>query len=386
MSISSPLIRPLNITFNESFVADLRKDLDRAIWPSEPQDASWDFGIPITFLKKLVAYWKDEFDWQQAESDLNATTHCHVTLSTDDGANVQVHVEVLNAEMLDKPPLLMTAGWPSSFLEYRHTKSLIASQVDRAIYIVDLPGFGLSSPPPRPLSPREIARMWRSMMTDVFGHKSFVAQGGDWGAVVTSWLGTDHADVTEGVHLTMLGLKPDLRASPPLSDKEKAWIKVMQKEAAADRGYREIQSSCPTTLAVGLVNSPVAVAAWLAEKYVRWSGGIDAACCPSMNDMLTQISIYWQSGNISSANWIYWADKHIESIALQDGEFCSVPTSFSFFEQGFFPLPPSEWTDRAYNVVHRNDHADGGHFAAWTKPDAFALDLLEFISIVDSQT
>ncbi|MCF6294024.1 MAG: hypothetical protein L3J04_11590, partial [Robiginitomaculum sp.] len=131
----------------------------------------------------------------------------------------------------------------------------------------------------------------------------FIAQGGDWGSVVASWLGVDHADVVDAVHLTMLGLKPALEpTAPPLSHAEKVWLKEMQARLAKDRGYSEVQATKPTTLAVGLADSPVALAAWLAEKYIGWSGGLEQAANLSMDEILLPITLYWSTGNIASAN------------------------------------------------------------------------------------
>ncbi len=378
--MSMPAVQAFDVVIPDSAWSDLRDRVEGARWPVEPDDAGWQYGIPLDYLKALTSYWVNDFDWPAAQAAINEKQHLHISLPLEGGEHIVVHVEKTAAiGSDDKPPILLTAGWPSCFLEYRHVTEALARS-GRTVYVADLPGFGLSAAPPRPLDPRQMARMWRNMMVDVLGHSAFVVQGGDWGSVVASWLGVDHADVVKAVSLTMLGLKPAFGPDdPPLCDEEKAWLKEMQKRLSKDSGYREVQATKPTTLAVGLVDSPVAVAAWLAEKYIGWSGGLDNATRLTFDEILVPISLYWYTGNIASANWIYWADRNIGGIGLEPGQKCSVPTGFGFFDQGFFPFPPDAWVNRAYNMVDRENHDLGGHFPAWTQPELFTQNLLGFL-------
>lgn len=377
----SLLIQPFRVDIPHSTLDDLYDRVHNVRWPHEPDDANWQYGIPLDYLKDLATHWVTKFDWPSAQEEINSSSHFRVVLPVEgEKGGLAVHVEKVGKGVGGLPPLLLIPGWPSSFLEYRHVTNALA-QSGRIVYVVDLPGFGLSDHPSRPLEPRRIAHMLREMMIEAFGHDSFIAQGGDWGSVVASWLGVDHADVVDAVYLTMLGLKPALEpTAPPLSHAEKAWLKEMQKRLAKDRGYSEVQATKPTTLAVGLADSPVALAAWLAEKYIGWSGGLEQAANLTMDEILLPITLYWSTGNIASANWIYWADRHERSIALQPGQRCDVPTGFAFFDQGFFPFPPDSWITRSYNMVHRKNYDTGGHYAAWTQPDLFSKSLLAFLA------
>ncbi len=368
--------RPLHVEISQEVLSDLRSRVMRTRWPHEPDDAEWQYGINLEYLRELSAYWIDGFDWLAAQRRMNETEHFMVSLTDATGQRLWVHVERVCRGRDERTPILMTPGWPSCFLEYQKLRAGLQS-LGRTVYIADLPGFGLSPPPPRPMAPRALAALWRYMMTEVFQHPSFFAHGSDWGSVVASWLGVDHPEAVAGIHLTMLGLKP--AAGGPLSDVEKSWLKETQGQLALDPGYRELQATKPTTLAVGLADSPVALAGWMAEKYLGWSGGVQRSGL-SMDDLLQAITLYWSTGNIASANWIYWADRQDRSIALAPLQRCEVPTGFIFSGDGFFPSPPDAWVNRAYNVVDRQDFARGGHFPALTQPKQFLHSLTGFLA------
>jgi pimeloyl-ACP methyl ester carboxylesterase len=248
------------------------------------------------------------------------------------------------------------------------------------VVVADLPGFGLSGQPSRPIGPREIAGLWRQLMVEGLGHSRFLYHGNDWGASVGAWLGVDYAAHVRGVHLTMPGVRPSLTPpAPGLTAEESAWLKETQKRLSADAGYREILSTKPSTAAVGLADSPAALLAWIVEKLHGWSGmGADQPPPMDRDTILAIATVYWSTNNLPAANWIYYAARHGDDTAFGPGVRCATATGFSIFDGGFFPPPPQTWLERMHHTIFRRDHPSGGHFPALTRPQALAGDLLEF--------
>jgi pimeloyl-ACP methyl ester carboxylesterase len=369
-------------------LADLRARLAQTRWPAHPEDAGWRMGVSLPWLRDLARFWANGFDWPATAARLNLRDHRHVVLRGPDDGPIAVHVVVEAASRPGAPVLLVTPGWPSSFLEYEGVIDRLAHPErfggDRegalTVVVADLPGFGLSGQPARPIGPRAIAGLWRQMMVEQLGHRRFFFHGNDWGTTVGAWLGVDHAAHVEAIHLTMPGVRPSL-APPavPLDADEAAWLKRTQKLLAADAGYREMQSTKPTTAAVGLADSPAAMLAWIVEKLHGWSGaGPDEPPPIDRDTILAMATLYWATNNLPTANWIYHAVRSGADTAFGPGVKCDVATGFSIFDGGFFPPPPQAWLDRMHRTVYRRDHAGGGHFPALTRPEALARDILEF--------
>lgn len=387
----TPDCEPMVIALDEAVVGDLHARLSQYRRPPGVAGSGWKMGIDLEWLDDLIAYWRQGFDWRAAETKLNRRSHYRIPLTDAWGKAISVHILFEAGSGTHPEPILLTAGWPSSFLEFEavidhlaHPERYGGDVADaRTVIVADLPGFGLSDPLSAPMSHREMATLWRSMMVDHLGYPRFLVHGGDWGAVVGSWLALDHAEHLSGLHLSMLGFRPFLDKDKPLSDAERIWLGLTKKRLAADCGYREAQATKPNTLAVGLSDSPVAMAAWMIEKYHGWCGGAVDGPPPVDRDMLlTSATLYWATNNLPIANWIYWADRHTNDIGLAEHQRVEVPTGLALFDGGFFPPPPTEWAARAYTVVHRTDYPVGGHFPAWTQPKAFVDSLQRFARVI----
>jgi pimeloyl-ACP methyl ester carboxylesterase len=216
-------------------------------------------------------------------------------------------------------------------------------------------------------------------MTDVLGCERYVAQGGDWGSIVTSWLALDHPKNLAAIHLNMLGLRPFIgKDSVPPTAEEKAWLDKVQAIRPGISAYQQIQGTKPQTLAYGLTDSPAGLAAWILEKFHGWTiPGKDAAPPFDLDQLLTNIMLYW-IGGINATNWIYVSIADGTSAGLKPGEFVQVPTGVLLFPNDLFPPAPESWTKRSYNLVRRNVSAQGGHFPAMENGEKLVDDMRAF--------
>jgi pimeloyl-ACP methyl ester carboxylesterase len=286
-------------------------------------------------------------------------------------------------------PLILTHGWPSTFREFLDVvEPLAADGFD--VVVPSLVGYGFSSKPARPIGPAAMAELWHRLMHDVLGYERYAAQAGDWGSFVTSRLALQHPESVIAIHLTMLPLRPHLKhpSQPPVTAEEAEWIGKMKAWWRQEEGYRSIQSTKPMALAFGLMDSPVGLAGWLADKYWRLGDtnkhhpyeGMEARF--PMHVMCTQLSIYWFSGTINSANMLYKAGPAEGSALLKPGERVTVPTAYSDYPMDVLPPTPESWGRRGYNIVRWREMKAGGHFAAMEEPKLFAEDVCAFFSTV----
>jgi microsomal epoxide hydrolase len=362
--------RPFKIDVPESKLEDLKQKLQLTRWPGEPSGAGWQYGANLGYMKRLAAHWLDGYDWRAWERRLNAFPQF---IADIDGHSI--HFVYEKGSGRHPLPLLITHGWPGSVLEFHeiigplaHPEQFGGDERDSFDVICpSLPGYGFSSAPSHPIGPRQIAPLWNRLMTEVLGYDRFVAQGGDWGCIVTSWLALDFPEALAAIHLNMVGLAPGIEKGE-MTDEEKRWIERTRKRLSHEGGYQAIQGTKPQTLAYGLTDSPVGLAAWIVEKFHgQPRAGAEVEPPFSMDVLLTNVMIYWLTGSINSANWIYHAVKYQEGVKLGPGERIQTPTGFAFFPKDLFPPPPQSWIERAYNVVQRVDFPDGGHFAAMEK-------------------
>lgn len=376
-------LEPFAIHTDEKQLDDLKLRLELTRWPNEPVDAGWRYGANLGYMKKLVEYWIDGYDWRKWEQYLNRFPQYRVNI---DG--VAVHFVYERGSGSNPRPLIISHGWPGSVFEFYEIIEPLAhperfgGDASTAFDVIcpSLPGYGFSTRPPGPIGPRRIALLWHKLMTSALDYDRFFAQGGDWGCIVTSWLALDYASSVSAIHLNMVGLAPHVDGAE-LTDEEKLWTGRTRKRLKRERGYQEIQGTKPQTLGYGLTDSPVGLAAWIVEKF-HGSPGAGADVLPpfSMDVLLTNVMIYWLTSSINSANWIYYAVRNDEGFTLGPGERIETPTGFAFFPKDLFPPPPQRWVERAYNVVHRSDFSEGGHFAALERGRELVDDMRNFFN------
>ena len=371
--------RPFRIDVPDGVLADLRERLDRTRWPDAIPDTGWDYGADVAYIRELCDYWRHEYDWRAQEAALNAWPQflCEV-----DG--VDIHYWHVRGRGPDPHPLLLTHGWPGSMFEFIH---LIGPLTDPAahggdpadafdVVIPSIPGFGWSGKPrERGWGPSRIARAFDRLMTAELGYERYGAQGGDWGAIISTRLGAAHADNLSGLHLNfVLAVPPE---NPDEADR--AGIAARRAFQAAESGYSNVQGTKPQSLGVAQADSPAGVAAWIVEKFRTWSDcGGDLESRFPKDTLLTNIMFFWAPNSIASAARIYY-EARAEGVGgrVPPPDRIPVPTGVAAFPKEVW-MTPRSWVERAYNLVHWTEMPAGGHFAALEEPDRLLADIRAF--------
>jgi pimeloyl-ACP methyl ester carboxylesterase len=375
--------RPFTIRVPDAVLDDLRVRLERVRWPDEIPGQPWRYGTDLDYMKSLVAYWRERYDWRAQEAALNGLRQFTVPLG-----GIDLHF-IHEPGVGDTPtPLLLSHGWPGSIVEFQR---LIPRLTDPARFGGDprdaftvvapsLPGYTFSFRPNQPrLGVPEIADLFATLMTDVLGYRRFAAQGGDWGAFITSYLGAAHADKTIGVHVNLLAVPRDRSAaSATLGAEERAYLAELDHWMREETGYQAIQGTKPQTLAYGLSDSPVGLAAWIVEKFRAWSDcGGDVERRIDRDTLLTNVMLYWVTGAINSSFWPYYARAH-SPWPITTERPVTAPSAYASFPAEILH-PPRAWAARVYTDLRRwTEMKSGGHFAALEEPDALAADVREF--------
>ena len=377
-----PRLEPFTIDVPQPILDDLAERLGRARLPSGPANAAWEYGVDLAYLRRLLDYWRTAYDWRAVEARLNRLPQYIASVG-----GYRIHLVHERGSGSAPLPLVLTHGWPGSFVEFEAVVGPLAhperfgGRVEDAFDVIvpSLPGYGWSSSPPAPVSTRDIARLWDELMSSVLGYPRYAAQGGDWGSLVTSWLGVDAAPHVVAIHLNMMGLRPHLgEGSAPLTPEEEAWVVRTRERLNRETGYQAIQGTKPQTLAIALTDSPVGLAAWIAEKFHGWSQPAADGPPFSLEQIITDVMIYWRTGSVNSASWLYTAARRVGGMRLSGNEFVGVPTGFLCCPYDLFPPPPDSWIRRAYHCVRRTDLPAGGHFLAYERPGDFVEDVRAF--------
>lgn len=375
------MIEPFRIAVPEPVLADLRERLARTRWPSPSPLDPWAQGTALDDLQSLCAHWREDFDWRAQERLLNGFAQAMVTVEGE-----RLHVIHERSPHAEAQPLLLLHGWPGSVYEFyklipRLTRPEAHGGDPRdAFHVIapSLPGYGWSPAPSRPgATPRRFARLFAALMQSL-GYPRYGLQGGDWGAVIASWLALDIPARVTALHLNMAGLRPpDGPGSPPLTEAEQAFIKQTRAMWNERFGYFAIQASRPQSLGYGLTDSPAGLAGWIVEKFRDWSdcrGDIESAF--TRDELLANLTIYWVTGTIASSMRLYYEHQHGRD-ALAPGQRVEVPTGFADFPAEIV-RPPRSWLERVYRLERYRQMPRGGHFAALEQPALLAEDLSEF--------
>jgi pimeloyl-ACP methyl ester carboxylesterase len=364
-------------------LTDLHARLSRVRWPDEaPNSMAWQYGTDLSYLRNLVAYWRDGYDWRSQEARLNAFPQYTVAI-----AGIDLHFIHVPGVGPSPTPLLLSHGWPGSVLEFHKLIPLLTDPArhggDAAdaftVVAPSLPGYTLSFKPGQArFSQAAIADVFAELMVDVLGYNRFGAQGGDWGSFISSALGLNHAEHVVGIHLNLLPLRRD--GQPPQGDDPEmvAWRAELDNWLREETGYSSIQGTKPQTLAYALTDSPVGLAAWILEKFWRWSdcgGNLDSTY--TRDELLTNIMLYWVTGAIGSSFWPYYARQH-DGWLLPGPRKVEIPTGYCGFPRDILH-PPRKLAEQAFGNIQRwTVQPRGGHFAALEEPQALAEDIREF--------
>jgi microsomal epoxide hydrolase len=377
-------LHPLTIHVPDDTLANLRLRLDRVRWPDENPGGGWQYGSDLAYMKALVAYWREKYDWRVHEAQLNRLQHFVTSL---DGMDLHfIHQPGVGPNPV---PLLLSHGLPGSIVEFEQLIPLLTDPgrfggdpADAFTVVApSLPGYAFSFRANQPrFNIAQIADLFARLMADVLGYSRFAVQGGDWGAYISAQLGAAYVDRVLGIHVTLLSGPRDATPTPQ-TDEERAYVAELQHWMREEQGYGMIQGTKPQTLAYSLTDSPVGLAAWIVEKFRTWSDcGGDVERCFSKDKLLTNVMLYWVTGAVNSSFWLYWARRH-EAWPLSEQNPVRALTAYASFPKDILH-PPRAWVEPIYPNIRRwTMMPAGGHFAALEEPVALAADIRAFFHL-----
>ena len=374
-------IRPFSVNVADDIIESIRTRVAAFPWHEMPNDGGWNYGTNLDYMKEFCDYWVREYDWKKHEAEINRFAHFKAPV---DG--IDLHFIHEKGSGSNPRPLIISHGWPGTIVEFLDFIDLLAhpekygGNVEDAFDVVapSLPGFGFSGPPPRPYGPRKMASVFNTLMTDTLGYKSYMAQGGDWGGAISSWLGYDHAPVCEAIHINVLTMR---HKDGPQGQQEQAWATQFDDDQIMQNGYRTQQATKPQTLSYAMMDSPVGVAAWILEKMNGWSDteGDDIESVYTKDQLLTNIMVYVTTRTFNTASWIYFGRREEGGRILSpEGKRVEVPTGCAVFPKEMLNWPPRSYADRIYNITQWTEMPRGGHFAAMEQPDLLIEDIRKF--------
>jgi pimeloyl-ACP methyl ester carboxylesterase len=376
------VIEPFSIPDSKRAIDDLRDRLERTRWPDRVSAPAWGYGVDVSFVQDLCAYWQDDFDWHAQVESLSAFSHFRCVL---DGIGIHfIHERGKGPAPI---PLIITHGWPGSFLEMLRILPLLtdpaAHGADPAdcfdVVVPSMPGYGFSDRlSTGGMNTFRIAELWVRLMHEL-GYGQFAAQGGDFGAAVSTILGLRHLAHTLGIHLNYIpgSYRPHLGPEEKLTAPEEQSLKDAARWSDEHGAYGHLQRMEPLTAAYGLNDSPAGLAAWIVDKFRYWSDcDGDVYRRFTKDELLTNVTLYWLTQTIYSSFRLYYESRK-KPLHFGAGDFVNVPCGIAHFPKEM-PFPPRAWIERGYNVQHWTEMPSGGHFAAAEEPELLAEDIRVF--------
>ncbi|OUX43026.1 epoxide hydrolase [bacterium TMED277] len=374
-------INAFEINFLDVEIQNVKTKVASFPWHEMPKDGGWSFGSNIDYMKNLADYWTKEYDWKSQEARLNQFPNYKTKVD-----DLDIHFIIRKSSSPKAIPLILIHGWPGSIVEFLEIIDPLCepekygnnNEVCFDIIAPSIPGFAFSGKPENPIGPRRIASIFNKLMTEKLGYEKYVAQGGDWGSAISTWLGFDHSKNCKGIHINML---PARHIDGPKTEEEKSWDRQFSKDYVSQSGYFAIQSTKPQTLSYAMMDSPVGVAAWIIEKFYHWSDLEDRSLelTYQKDDLLTNIMIYILTKSFNTSSWIYYGRaKEGGRILSQDGRRVEVPTGCAVYPKEFLTWPPKSYVERLFNLVHWTEMNRGGHFAALEQPSSLIKDIQDF--------
>ncbi len=374
-------IERFKIDFPQQQLDDLYARLEKTRWPIQPKGTGWERGTEMETLQRLLDYWLKEFDWRKQEAALNRFSHYRCNIE-----GVNIHFIREPGKGANPMPLILTHGWPDSFVRYQKVISMLADPGSHGgdpndafeVIVPSVPGFGLSGSPEKPgINNSTVAGLWHRLMTEALGFARFGAGGGDVGSSVTRYLASLHPEALAGIHLTDVGIIRILLSqqdASTLTEEEQRYGKSVQAWLNTEAAYISMQGTKPWTLAYALNDSPAGLAAWIVEKFMSWSDCKgDLLGYFGADELLTNIMLYWLTETSGSSANIYYDNLH----SLPPLGDISVPTGVALFSADVLP-PPKSWVEKHFNLVQWTEISGGGHFTAMEKPEQFVEDIRQF--------
>jgi pimeloyl-ACP methyl ester carboxylesterase len=367
-------IRKFQLEVTDAVLDDLKKRLSMTRWPNKETPEDWSQGIPLGYMQELCDYWQHEYDWRAREERLNRFPQF---ITEIDG--VDIHFIHLPSVHENARPLIITHGWPGSVVEFHKVIEPLADptahggNTEDAFHVVvpSLPGYGFSGKPEvTGWGIEKIADIWGALMARL-GYDHYFAQGGDWGAMVTTHIGLQDKEHCDAIHLNMPVVIPDANTMAELTPSEQASLMSMKFYQDWDSGYSKQQSTRPQTVGYGLVDSPSGQAAWIIEKFYQWTdcnGHPENAI--SRDELLDNVMMYWLSKSAASSARLYW-----ESFKNPPQDEVDIPTGCSIFPKEIV-RPSERWIRKRFtNLKYYNELEKGGHFAAFEQPEIFLQEI-----------
>lgn len=383
----SDTLRPFTVAVPEADLVDLRERLARTRWPDAETVDDWSQGVPLEHLRSVCETWATTYDWRRFEQKLNAFDQY---LTEIDG--VDIHVLHAPSPEPGARPLVLTHGWPGSVVELVDVVEALRDPVahggaaEDAFHVVvpSLPGFGFSGKPTSTgWDVPKVGEAWVELMRRL-GYDRFLAQGGDWGAIITTHMGHSQTQAVEGIHVNLAICSPEaLFALGEPTAEEAAQLGKLQAYVTDGNGYSQIQATRPQTLGYGLTDSPVGQCAWVLEKFHAWTDHDgDSEQVVSRDTVLDNVSLYWLTASATSSARMYW-----ESMAAVFSDFtpATVPTAYSCFPGDLFTFT-ERWARTRYpDLRYYSVPARGGHFAAAEQPELFVQEVRAGLRAVPRQ-
>ncbi len=375
---------PYKIQIADDVLRDLKERLARTRLPGEIEASGWDYGTNLAYLRGLITYWRDTFDWRAQERRLNQFDQFTTVIE-----GLRIHFIHQRSAQPAALPLVVVHGWPGSIFEFTKIIEPLTDPVkyggraEDAFHVValSLPGFGFSDKPrERGYSPEKMADIIAKLMSRL-GYQRYGAQGGDWGGIITRLVAINDAPHVAGLHLNFCIAGPPPGVADPNADVPPAELKRYQERQAYmenERAYQQIQGTKPQTLGYSLDDSPAGLAAWIVEKFHAWcdcDGDVERKF--SKDDLLTDITIYWATQTGASSTRIYYENR----VAKPNPARVTVPTGCALFPKEI-TVPPRKWVEARYNLTHWTEMPRGGHFAALEQPELLVDDIRAFFRTV----
>ncbi len=381
-------VTPFRIDTSDADLRDLRERLERTRWPDGETVEDWSKGVPLAYLKDLCGYWADGYDWRATERRLNVLPQFRTII---DGLGIHfLHVRSLHAEAL---PLVITHGWPGSIIEFLKVIGPLTDPTAHGAAAVDafhvicpsLPGYGFSDKPAQPgWGVERIAAAWTVLMARL-GYDRYGAQGSDWGTSVSASLGQHDPSHVVGIHLTPPLAPPDPATFDDLTERERTALASLEHSAEWDSGYSEEQATRPQTIGYALVDSPVALCAWIIEKFWAWTdcdGRLENVL--TRDELLDNLMLYWLPRTGASSARLYWESiRQVNQwIAGTTVDTIAVPMGGSIFPKEL-QRPSRRWAEKRFlDIRYWNEPDRGGHFAAFEQPQLFVDEVRAFFRLV----
>ena len=375
------MIKPFKLKISDKILQNIYSKVKNYPWHEMPDDGGWDYGTNLDYMKEFSNYWIKKYDWKKTEKKINKFKNFKTKIN-----GIDIHFIHERGSGSNPKPLLLNHGWPGSIVEFldiidqlAHPEKFGGKEEDSFDVVVpSLPGYGFSGRPSRPIGPRIMSSIFNSLMIKTLGYKKYIAQGGDFGGTISTWLAYDFPENLLGIHINILIIRhPD----GPQTKEEKEWQERFKKDQRIEDGYRTQQATKPQTLSYAMMDSPVGIAAWIIEKMRGWSDikNEDIESVYSKDILLSNIMVYLVTKTFNTASWIYYGRREEGGRTLPKEHLpLKVPTAVALFPKEYLEWAPRSYVERIYNIQRWTEMPKGGHFAALEQPELLVNDIKNF--------